>query len=65
MSDLILDPDLAICDPHHHLWDLPETPSGIEKGSPMHVAERHAGDRDVFMLRSQARFRTNARCEGQ
>jgi hypothetical protein len=23
MSDLILDPDLAICDPHHHLWDLP------------------------------------------
>ena len=22
----MLDPDLAICDPHHHLWDFPTYP---------------------------------------
>ena len=22
----ILEPDLAIVDPHHHLWDFPDTP---------------------------------------
>jgi hypothetical protein len=21
----VLEPDLLICDPHHHLWDLPDT----------------------------------------
>src|ERR1700723_3106114 len=23
MPEQILEPDLAICDPHHHLWDFP------------------------------------------
>ena len=26
VDEVILDPDLAICDPHHHLWDHPATP---------------------------------------
>lgn len=33
MSEAILEPDLAIVDPHHHLWDRfappPATPYGV------------------------------------
>lgn len=25
MTEAILEPDLPICDPHHHLWDFPES----------------------------------------
>jgi predicted TIM-barrel fold metal-dependent hydrolase len=39
MPEPVLDPDLAICDPHHHLWDfpasrylLPELLSDLETG---------------------------------
>jgi L-fuconolactonase len=26
MSEAILEPDLPICDPHHHMWDFPGSP---------------------------------------
>src|SRR5208283_5424477 len=26
MPEAILEPDLPICDPHHHLWDFPPSP---------------------------------------
>ena len=39
MTEAILEPDLAICDPHHHLWDfpasrylLPELLEDLERG---------------------------------
>jgi hypothetical protein len=40
-------------------------PPRIEMGSPIHVEEHHAGDRDVLMMSVAARFRTNARCARQ
>jgi L-fuconolactonase len=44
----VLDPDLAICDPHHHLWDHP-TSTYLMEELRADIASGHRVERTVFV----------------